>query len=59
MRSHSGASGCQGDGRRRGSRLPIHKKLAAYRVEVDELIGLYFEDNHVLQDYLLTRAVRV
>ena len=35
------------------------QKLGALRAEVDELVGLYFEDNQVRQDYLLTRAVKV
>lgn len=31
-------------------------RLAALRAELEDLIALYFEDNHVRQDYLLTRA---
>lgn len=34
-------------------------KLATLRREFEELVALYFEDNHVKQDYLLTRAVKV
>ncbi len=34
-------------------------KLAAFRAEFDALIALYFEDNTMRQDYLLTRAVKV
>lgn len=34
-------------------------KLAALRREFEELIGLYFEDNTMRQDYLLTRAVKI
>jgi len=33
-------------------------KLAMLRRELEELISLYFSDNHVRQDYLLTRAVK-
>ena len=33
-------------------------RLAALRREFEALIALYFEDNHVRQDYLLTRATR-
>lgn len=33
-------------------------KLAAFRREFDELIGRYFEDNFMRQDYLLTRAIK-
>jgi SAM-dependent methyltransferase len=33
-------------------------KLAAYRRELEELMTLYFEDNSMRQDYLLTRAVK-
>jgi SAM-dependent methyltransferase len=31
-------------------------KLAAFRAELEQLMGLYFEDNRIKQDYLLTRA---
>jgi hypothetical protein len=34
-------------------------RLAQFRAEYDALIALYFEDNVVRQDYLLTRAVTV
>ncbi len=34
-------------------------RLAELRAEFEALIALYFEDNHVRQDYLLTRAVKV
>lgn len=34
-------------------------KLASFRREMDELTGLYFEDNQVRQQYLLTRATKV
>jgi SAM-dependent methyltransferase len=34
------------------------QKLAAYRREIDELASLYFADNHLRQDFLLTRAVK-
>jgi SAM-dependent methyltransferase len=34
------------------------RKLAAFRAEVEELASLYFEDNRLRQDYLLTRAVK-
>ena len=33
-------------------------RLAMLRREFEELAALYFEDNHVRQDYLLTRAVK-
>jgi len=33
-------------------------RLAALRREFEALIAQYFEDNHVRQDYLLTRAIR-
>jgi len=33
-------------------------RLAILRRELDELIALYFEDNHLRQDYLLTRAIK-
>ncbi len=34
------------------------KKLAQFRQECDTLTALYFEDNRVRQDYLLTRAIK-
>ncbi|MGH8281379.1 MAG: class I SAM-dependent methyltransferase, partial [Gammaproteobacteria bacterium] len=34
-------------------------RLATLRREFEELTALYFEDNHVRQDYLLTRAIKV
>jgi ubiquinone/menaquinone biosynthesis C-methylase UbiE len=34
------------------------QKLAAFRREMDDLVSLYFADNLVRQDYLLTRAVK-
>lgn len=34
------------------------EKLAAFRRELEELITLYFEDNYMRQDYLLSRAVK-
>ena len=34
-------------------------KLAQLRREYDVLAGEYFEDNHLRQDYLITRAVKV
>lgn len=34
-------------------------KLATLRRELEELIAVYFEDNHLRQDYLLTRAIKV
>jgi len=34
------------------------QKLAAFRREIDDLVSLYFADNLVRQDYLLTRAVK-
>jgi SAM-dependent methyltransferase len=34
-------------------------KLAAFRKELEELAGLYFEDNHLRQDFLLTRATKL
>ncbi|MGH8398864.1 MAG: class I SAM-dependent methyltransferase [Gammaproteobacteria bacterium] len=34
-------------------------RLATMRREFEELTALYFEDNHVRQDYLLTRAIKV
>ena len=34
-------------------------KLESFRRDMDELIGLYFEDNQVRQQYLLTRATKV
>jgi SAM-dependent methyltransferase len=34
-------------------------KLAQLRRELDDLAALYFEDNHVRQDFLLTRAVKL
>jgi hypothetical protein len=33
-------------------------RLATFRAELEELIGTYFEDNVVRQDYLLTRAIK-
>ncbi len=35
------------------------QKLAELRREFEELIALSFEDNHMRQDYLLTRAVKI
>jgi SAM-dependent methyltransferase len=34
-------------------------KAAALRGEMEELAGQYFENNHLRQDYLLTRAVKI
>ncbi len=34
-------------------------KLAMLRREFEDLAALYFEDNHLRQDYLLTRAVKL
>ncbi len=34
------------------------QKLAAFRREVDDLISLYFADNVLRQDFLMTRAVK-
>jgi SAM-dependent methyltransferase len=34
-------------------------KLAQMRREAEELIALYFEDNHLRQDYLITRATKI
>jgi SAM-dependent methyltransferase len=34
-------------------------KLAMLRREFEDLAALYFEDNHVRQDYLLTRAIKI
>jgi hypothetical protein len=34
-------------------------KAAAFRREMAELATLYFEDNHLRQDYLLTRASKL
>jgi len=34
------------------------QKLAAFRREIDDLVSLYFADNLVRQDFLLTRAVK-
>jgi hypothetical protein len=34
-------------------------KLESFRREMDELTSVYFEDNHVRQQYLLTRATKV
>jgi ubiquinone/menaquinone biosynthesis C-methylase UbiE len=34
------------------------QKLAAFRREIDDLVSLFFADNLVRQDYLLTRAVK-
>ena len=31
-------------------------KLAAFRADLEHLMGLYFDDNRIKQDYLLTRA---
>ena len=33
-------------------------KLAAFRREIDDLASLYFADNLIRQDFLLTRAVK-
>jgi len=35
------------------------EKLASFRRELEALIGLYFEDNHLLQGFLLSRAVKL
>lgn len=35
------------------------QKLAAFRKELDELCAVYFENNHVRQDFLMTRAIKV
>lgn len=40
-----------------GSADPV--KLAAYRSELESLIGEYFADNVIRQGYLLTRAVKI
>jgi SAM-dependent methyltransferase len=34
-------------------------KLAELRREVEELLAVYFEDNHIRQDFLMTRAVKI
>jgi hypothetical protein len=34
-------------------------KAASLRTEIDALAQVYFEDNRVRQDFLLTRAVKV
>jgi hypothetical protein len=34
-------------------------KLAAWRQELDELIGEYLRDNIVRHEYLLTRAIKI
>ena len=34
-------------------------RLEALRAEVEALVSRYFEDNHVRQDFLLSRAVKV
>jgi SAM-dependent methyltransferase len=34
-------------------------KLAALRRELEAVLSVYFEDNHLRQDYLLTRAIKV
>lgn len=34
------------------------EKLAAVRAEVEALVSLYFEDNRIRQDYLLSRAIK-
>ena len=34
-------------------------KLAAMRKEIEELMASYFEDNHIRQDFLLTRATKL
>ncbi|MDB5215670.1 MAG: Ubiquinone/menaquinone biosynthesis methyltransferase UbiE [Myxococcaceae bacterium] len=34
-------------------------KLATLRREFEELVSLFFENNHVVQDYLLTRATKL
>lgn len=34
------------------------QKLAAFRSECEALLSLYFEDNHLRQDFLMTRAVK-
>lgn len=35
------------------------QKLASFRRELEELCALYFEDNHLQQGFLLTRAVKL
>lgn len=35
------------------------EKLEEVRREVEELVSLYFEDNRIRQDYLLSRAIKV
>lgn len=35
------------------------EKLASYRRELEELIAIYYENNTVRQDYLVTRAVKI
>ncbi|WP_394836444.1 class I SAM-dependent methyltransferase [Pendulispora rubella] len=35
------------------------QRLAEFRREFEELSSVYFEDNHVRQDFLMTRAVKV
>ena len=42
---------------RLGSEDPA--KLAALRAEVEALVAIYFQDNHLKQDFLMTRAVKV
>jgi SAM-dependent methyltransferase len=39
-------------------RAEAPEKLDAFRTEMDALLGAYFEDNTLRQDYLLTRAVK-
>ena len=34
-------------------------RLAAWRKEVDDLVGMYLHDNIVHREYLLTRAIKV
>jgi SAM-dependent methyltransferase len=35
------------------------EKLSAYRRELDEIIAIYYENNTVRQDYLVTRATKI
>jgi len=35
------------------------EKLGAFRRELEALISLYFEDNHLRQDFLLSRAIKL
>jgi len=35
------------------------EKLGAFRHELDTLIGIYFEDNHLREDFLMSRAIKL